>query len=71
MDVRLGFIDPETPKISGILTMDDFANYRAIVRPGANVIYTQLEDGRTICGPPPPSGAAVTSNSVHYGPSVF
>uniref|UniRef100_A0A914HEM0 Costars domain-containing protein n=1 Tax=Globodera rostochiensis TaxID=31243 RepID=A0A914HEM0_GLORO len=43
----------------GIMTMDDFANYRAIVRPDAEVIYTQLEDGRTICGPPPPSGAAV------------
>ncbi|KAL3111626.1 hypothetical protein niasHT_016138 [Heterodera trifolii] len=50
----------EFKRNGGILTMDDFANYRAIVRADADVIYTQLEDGRIVCGPPPPSGAAVT-----------
>lgn len=40
--------------------MEDFARYRAVVRNDSDVIYTRLENGRTICGPPPPSGSAVT-----------
>jgi gamma-glutamyltranspeptidase len=46
--------------LGGIITLEDFANYRAIVRPDSEVVYTKLSNGRTICGPPPPSGSAVT-----------
>jgi len=40
--------------------LDDFANYKAKLRDDSQVIYTRLSGGRTICGPPPPSGSAVT-----------
>uniref|UniRef100_A0A1I7U5Y7 Gamma-glutamyltranspeptidase 1 n=1 Tax=Caenorhabditis tropicalis TaxID=1561998 RepID=A0A1I7U5Y7_9PELO len=44
---------------NGILTMDDFKNYRSIIHSSQNVIYTKLKNGRGVCGPPPPSGSAV------------
>ncbi|KAE9549939.1 hypothetical protein FO519_006857 [Halicephalobus sp. NKZ332] len=43
----------------GFLTHEDFANYKAIVRNDQDVIQTTLKGGRHVCGPPPPSGAAV------------
>lgn len=44
----------------GYLTKEDFAQYSSIVRGEDEVIYTYLKNGRRICGPPPPSGSAVT-----------
>ncbi|KAL7074793.1 hypothetical protein ACQ4LE_005883 [Meloidogyne hapla] len=45
---------------NGRLTFEDFYNYKSIIRSDSNVIYTKLPNGRTICGPPPPSSSAVT-----------
>uniref|UniRef100_A0A1I8BTA3 Gamma-glutamyltranspeptidase 1 n=1 Tax=Meloidogyne hapla TaxID=6305 RepID=A0A1I8BTA3_MELHA len=61
----------------GIITFDDFANYRAILRPDSQVVYTNLSNGKIICGPPPPSGSAVTQSilsildQIHFNTSTF
>uniref|UniRef100_A0A7E4VNC5 Gamma-glutamyltranspeptidase 1 n=1 Tax=Panagrellus redivivus TaxID=6233 RepID=A0A7E4VNC5_PANRE len=44
----------------GLITKEDLANYASIIRPDKDVMYTTLKGGRFVCGPPPPSGAAVT-----------
>ncbi|KAK6730483.1 hypothetical protein RB195_007132 [Necator americanus] len=49
----------EFQRYGGILTEEDFASYKSIVIPSEDVIYTNLKNGRVICGPPPPSGSAV------------
>ncbi|EFO98317.1 hypothetical protein CRE_20981 [Caenorhabditis remanei] len=43
----------------GIITAEDFKNYRSIIHASENVIYTKLKNGRAVCGAPPPSGSAV------------
>ncbi|CEF62587.1 Gamma-glutamyltranspeptidase family-containing protein [Strongyloides ratti] len=43
----------------GIITKEDFVNYKSIIRSDSSVIYTSLKNNRYICGPPPPSGSAV------------
>lgn len=43
----------------GIITAEDLKNYRSIVHDSSQLIYTNLKDGRVVCGPPPPSGSAV------------
>lgn len=43
-----------------MITADDLAQYRSIIRDDNEVIYTKLSNGRKICGPPPPSSSAVT-----------
>ncbi|KAF1771390.1 hypothetical protein GCK72_003216 [Caenorhabditis remanei] len=43
----------------GIITSQDFKNYRSIIHSTENVIYTKLKNGRAVCGAPPPSGSAV------------
>lgn len=49
----------EFKKYGGIITEEDLKQYRSIVHPSNRVIYTDLKNGRKVCGPPPPSGAAV------------
>lgn len=49
----------EFQKNQGIITSQDFKNYRSITHASENVIYTKLKNGRAVCGPPPPSGSAV------------
>lgn len=44
----------------GLLTLEDFAQYEAKIRHDSEVIYTRLSNGRIVCGPPPPSGSAVS-----------
>ncbi|CAD6184256.1 unnamed protein product [Caenorhabditis auriculariae] len=44
----------------GIITLRDMQEYRSVVHDSSEVVYTRLRDGRTICGPPPPSGSPVT-----------
>ncbi|KAH7726631.1 Protein C53D5.5 [Aphelenchoides avenae] len=50
----------EFKRNGGLLTKEDFARYHAIIRPDSDVIYTDLSNDRRVCGPPPPSGSAVT-----------
>ncbi|VDM79788.1 unnamed protein product [Strongylus vulgaris] len=50
----------EFQRYGGILTKEDFASYQSLVVPSSDVIYTNLRNGRVICGPPPPSASAVT-----------
>uniref|UniRef100_A0A0M3HSL3 EF-hand domain-containing protein n=1 Tax=Ascaris lumbricoides TaxID=6252 RepID=A0A0M3HSL3_ASCLU len=45
----------------GIITADDFRNYRSVVRKSDEVILTNLTDF-IICGPPPPSSSAVAQS---------
>lgn len=45
--------------LGGLLTHQDFANYKSIIRNDQDVIQTILKGGRHVCGPPPPSGSAV------------
>ncbi|CAK5059699.1 unnamed protein product [Meloidogyne enterolobii] len=52
----------EFKKHGGIITLEDFVNYRAILRPDSQIVYTKLSNGKIICGPPPPSGSAVTQS---------
>uniref|UniRef100_A0A914MRD2 Gamma-glutamyltransferase n=1 Tax=Meloidogyne incognita TaxID=6306 RepID=A0A914MRD2_MELIC len=40
----------------------NFNNYKSIIRSDKDIIYTKLPNGRTICGPPPPSGSAKLLN---------
>lgn len=49
-----------TSSLGGLLTKEDFVRYRSIVRPDDDVVYTDLSNDRRVCGPPPPSGSAVT-----------
>ncbi|KAK6047578.1 gamma-glutamyltranspeptidase [Cooperia oncophora] len=49
----------EFEQYGGIITEADFSEYRSIVVPHSGVIYTNLKNGRVVCGPPPPSGSAV------------
>lgn len=49
-----------TKFLGGIITEEDFKSYKSIIRSDDDVIQTHLADGRHICGPPPPSGSAVT-----------
>ncbi|KAK5986117.1 hypothetical protein GCK32_020919 [Trichostrongylus colubriformis] len=49
----------EFKQFGGILTEADFSEYRSILVPHSKVVYTNLRDGRVVCGPPPPSGSAV------------
>jgi len=49
----------------GRLTFEDFNNYKSIIRSDKDIIYTKLPNGRTICGPPPPSGSAVTQGIIN------
>ncbi|VDM41040.1 unnamed protein product [Toxocara canis] len=51
--------DYEFKDNGGIITADDFRNYRSIVRKSDEIIRTNLSDF-LICGPPPPSSSAVT-----------
>lgn len=46
--------------LGGLITKEDFLNYSSILRGDDEVVYTYLKNGRQICGPPPPSGSAVT-----------
>lgn len=46
--------------IGGIITREDFRAYKSIIRNDEDVIQTHLAGGRHICGPPPPSGSAVS-----------
>lgn len=41
------------------MTHEDFANYKSIIRGDKDIVITTLKGGRKVCGPPPPSGAAV------------
>ncbi|CAD5206532.1 unnamed protein product [Bursaphelenchus okinawaensis] len=50
----------EFQRNGGIITMDDFKQYKAIVRSEDEVIKVSLNNGLVGCGPPPPSSAAVT-----------
>uniref|UniRef100_A0A915E890 Gamma-glutamyltranspeptidase 1 n=1 Tax=Ditylenchus dipsaci TaxID=166011 RepID=A0A915E890_9BILA len=50
----------EFKQYGGLLTLEDFGEYKAKVRSDVEVIYTRLANGRILCGPPPPSGSAVT-----------
>ncbi|KAI1728699.1 gamma-glutamyltranspeptidase domain-containing protein [Ditylenchus destructor] len=50
----------EFGKYGGLLTLEDFAQYEAKIRHDSEVIYTRLSNGRIVCGPPPPSGSAVS-----------
>ncbi|GMR53422.1 hypothetical protein PMAYCL1PPCAC_23617, partial [Pristionchus mayeri] len=43
----------------GLITLEDMAGYRSIIRDEEDVITVTLQGSRHICGPPPPSGAAV------------
>jgi gamma-glutamyltranspeptidase len=45
--------------LGAIITADDLRNYTSIIRADDEIIYTNLSNGRHVCGPPPPSGAAV------------
>ncbi|CAJ0933157.1 unnamed protein product, partial [Mesorhabditis belari] len=49
----------EFQKNGGLLTRDDFRNYKSIVYSEKEMMVTTLPSGRKICGPPPPSSAAV------------
>lgn len=53
-------VDIRNPKtfLGGLLTLEDFSSYTSVVRDD-EVVYTNLTNGRHICGPPPPSGSAV------------
>ncbi|CAD5209413.1 unnamed protein product [Bursaphelenchus xylophilus] len=44
----------------GIITLEDFNQYKSIIRSEEDVIQVSLNDGLIGCGPPPPSSAAVT-----------
>ncbi|KAI6203633.1 Gamma-glutamyltransferase [Aphelenchoides besseyi] len=44
----------------GIITLEDFRSYRSIIRSNESTIYSNLGNGIHSCGPPPPSGAAVS-----------
>jgi gamma-glutamyltranspeptidase/glutathione hydrolase/leukotriene-C4 hydrolase len=44
----------------GLLTREDFRQYKATIRGKDEVIYTRLSNGRKVCGPPPPSSSSVT-----------
>lgn len=50
----------EFKRYGGIITMEDFDRYTSKIRRDSDVIYTSLSGGRWVCGPPPPSGSAVT-----------
>uniref|UniRef100_A0A0N4Z0Z3 Gamma-glutamyltranspeptidase 1 n=1 Tax=Parastrongyloides trichosuri TaxID=131310 RepID=A0A0N4Z0Z3_PARTI len=50
----------EFKKNNGIMTKNDFVNYKSILRSDSSIVYTSLKNDRMICGPPPPSGSAVT-----------
>uniref|UniRef100_A0A158R5X6 Gamma-glutamyltranspeptidase 1 n=1 Tax=Syphacia muris TaxID=451379 RepID=A0A158R5X6_9BILA len=50
----------EIQQNGGIIQFSDFVNYRANVYDEDSLIYTELSNGYRICGPPPPSGSAVT-----------
>uniref|UniRef100_A0A914LQK1 Gamma-glutamyltransferase n=1 Tax=Meloidogyne incognita TaxID=6306 RepID=A0A914LQK1_MELIC len=58
-------ISKEFEKNNGRLTFEDFNNYKSIIRSDKDIIYTKLPNGRTICGPPPPSGSAVTQGIIN------
>ncbi|VDK42835.1 unnamed protein product [Anisakis simplex] len=47
----------------GIITADDFRNYRSIVRKSDEIIRTNLSE-YFVCGPPPPSSSAVTQSII-------
>lgn len=47
----------------GIITAEDFRQYKALVKNQSEIIVTQL-NGRYICGPPPPSSSAVTQSII-------
>ncbi|GMT06162.1 hypothetical protein PENTCL1PPCAC_28336, partial [Pristionchus entomophagus] len=47
-----------------IMTKDDIANYKSIVRDQSEVIYTDLPNNLRMCGPPPPSSSAVTQSII-------
>uniref|UniRef100_A0A915ENT5 Uncharacterized protein n=1 Tax=Ditylenchus dipsaci TaxID=166011 RepID=A0A915ENT5_9BILA len=44
----------------GIITLKDFASYTSEIRDDNEIIYSTLSNGRMICGPPPPSSAAIS-----------
>uniref|UniRef100_A0AC35TGT7 Gamma-glutamyltranspeptidase 1 n=1 Tax=Rhabditophanes sp. KR3021 TaxID=114890 RepID=A0AC35TGT7_9BILA len=46
----------------GIITAEDYANYRSIIRSDESVIYTSFKNNRFACGPPPPSASSVTQS---------
>lgn len=48
----------------GLITREDMRRYKATIRRPEEVIYTQLSNGRKICGPPPPSSSAVTQSII-------
>jgi gamma-glutamyltranspeptidase len=48
--------------LGGIITVDDFQAYNAKIRSDDQVIYSYHKNGRVICGPPPPSSAAVVQS---------
>lgn len=45
--------------LGGLLTLNDFKQYTSKIRGENDIIYTYLNE-YNICGPPPPSGSAVT-----------
>ncbi|KAF8356156.1 hypothetical protein PRIPAC_97779 [Pristionchus pacificus] len=47
-----------------IMTKEDIANYKSIVRDQSEVIYTDLPNNFRMCGPPPPSSSAVTQSII-------
>lgn len=48
----------------GIITKLDLSEYKSIIRRDSEIIYTNLTNGRRICGPPPPSGSSVTQSII-------
>ena len=55
----------EFKKHGGILQLSDFNSYFPRVHEGTDVIYSKLSKGRYACGPPPPSGSAVTLSIIN------
>ncbi|CAJ0559731.1 unnamed protein product, partial [Mesorhabditis spiculigera] len=49
----------EFQRNGGLLTREDFREYKSIIRKDGEVISMRLSNGRSVCGPPPPSSSAV------------
>ncbi|VDD97140.1 unnamed protein product [Enterobius vermicularis] len=61
----------EIQRNGGILTLEDFHRYTSKMYSGSDIIYTELSNGRRMCGPPPPSGSAVTQAIINIMDGYF